>query len=355
MRLRTLACTTLVSLLFGATAWAQPQSCANPRQMDGFKTCADVAKAEAEGQLVVYSTDPEAGSEAELARFKKLFPKISTSYMRLQAGALYAKLSAERQARTYVADIVQLSDMTFVLDFKKRNGWMPYVSPEMAAFKPDYKSTPEGYYTWGAISMAGIAYNPTLVPADKAPKTWLDALKPDWTEAINTKTSTSGMQHMTWYLIRQMYGEEYWTKFAALKPRAFDSYVQQFDRTVSGQDKVIHTAQYSGYLLAKAKGAPIEYVYPPDGVIGVPESWGIVTEAPHPEAAKLFLDWFLGVPGQTGYGEVLAYNSLRADVPAPPGGVKATDLKVLFPTDWDAFLKTHSQFVREWNKLSGMR
>lgn len=341
--------------LLASASVAQAQLCAQPRQMDGFRTCADVAKAEAEGQLVVYSTDPEAGSEAELARFKKLFPKISTSYMRLQAGALYAKLSAERQAKAYVADIVQLSDMTFVLDFQKRGGWLHYVSPEMAAFKPEHKSNPEGYFTWGAISMAGLAYNPNLVTKEEAPKNWKDALNPIFANSVNTKTSTSGMQHMTWYLLRQMYGEDYWTKFAELTPRAFDSYVQQFDRTVNGQDKLIHTAQYSGYLLAKAKGAPIEYVYPPDGVVGVPESWGIQKEAPHPEAAKLFLDWFLGVPGQTGYGEVLAYNSLRSDVPAPPGGVKATDLKVLAPTDWDAFLKTHSQFVREWNKMTGMR
>ena len=61
--------------------------------------------------------------------------------------------------------------------------------------------------------------------------------------------------------LRRLYGDEYWTKFAALEPKAFDSYVQQFDRMVNGQDKVIHTAQYSGYLEFKAKGAPVEFVY----------------------------------------------------------------------------------------------
>jgi iron(III) transport system substrate-binding protein len=344
--------------VIGALLIAAPTlatACPSPRQMDGFKTCADVAKAEQEGTLVVYSTDPEDGSEKELALFRKQFPKISTSYVRLQAGALYAKLNAERQAKSYLVDVVQLSDMSLVLDFQKKNGWMHYESPEDAGYKPEYLSKPAGYFTWGAISMAGIAYNPNLVPANEAPKTWLDMLDPRWTDTITVKTPTSGMQHMVWYSLRRLYGPEYWTKFAELKPKAFDSYVQQFDRTVNGQDKIIHTAQYSGYLLAKAKGAPIEYVYPPDGLIAVPESWGVVQEAPHPEAAKLFLDWFLGVPGQTGYGQVLAYNSLRADVPPPPGGVRATDLKLLFPDDWDAFLKTHTQFVREWNKITGMR
>jgi iron(III) transport system substrate-binding protein len=72
------------------TAHAQAV-CANPTKLDGFSTCADVAKAEQEGALVVYTTDPEDGTAAMLAFFHKTFPKIETNYIRLQAGALYAR------------------------------------------------------------------------------------------------------------------------------------------------------------------------------------------------------------------------------------------------------------------------
>jgi hypothetical protein len=65
----------------------------------GFKTCADVAKAEAEGEIVLYTTDPEHGTVKMLAAFNELFPKIETNYIRLQAGALYQKLLSERQAK----------------------------------------------------------------------------------------------------------------------------------------------------------------------------------------------------------------------------------------------------------------
>jgi iron(III) transport system substrate-binding protein len=290
-----------------------------------------------------------------LARFHKMFPKIATGYVRLQAGALYAKLLSERQAKSYLVDIVQLSDMSLVLDLQKRGGWMEYRSPEMAHYQPDWKSKPEGFWTWGAIGVAAIAYNPNLVPADQAPKNWLDAVDPRWKDSITSKASTSGMEHMTWYLLREMYGDDYWKKFAALNPKGFDSYVQQYSRTIDGQEKIIHTAQYSGYLLAKAKGAPIAFVYPPEGLIAVPEGWGAIKEAPHPEAARLFIDWFLGLPGQNAYGQDLMYNSLRTDVTPPPGGVSPATMKLLFPRDWDAFIKTHTQFVKEWDKITGMR
>lgn len=330
-------------------------ACANPRQMDGFRTCADVDKAHQEGALVVYSTDPEAGTARLLAAFNELFPKIKTSFVRLQAGALYAKLMAERQAKSYLVDEIQISDMGFVLDLQKRNGYMHYISPEMAAFKPAYKSTPEGYWTWGTIIMAGIAYNPKTVPAEEAPKGWMDMLDPKWSGEVNVKVSNSGLQHEAWYELKRLYGDAYFKRFAELKPRAFDSYVQQYDRMVNGQDKVIHSAQYSGYLEFKAKGAPVEFIYPADGLPAGPEVWGAINEAPHPAAAQLFMDWLLSVRGQRALGLALHLNSARADVEPPPGGVTVDKLKLLFPADWEHFMATRKEFAREWDRLTGLR
>ena len=345
---------TAAAVLLGQTAWAA-DACEHPRQMQGFKTCANVEAAEKEGSVVLYTTDPEANVAVYFAEFRKLFPKINLNFIRLQAGALYAKTLSERQAHSYLADILAITDMSFVLDFQKRQGYAPYVSPEMAAYKPEYKSKPEGLWTWGALVVAAIAYNPTLVSADEAPKTWKDLLDPKWKDVINVKVSNSGLQHVTWYMIRQIYGDDYWKKFGDLNARAFDSYVQQFDRTVNGQDKVICTAQYSGYLQFKAKGAPIAFVTPPEGLPVTPNVLGLLDHAPHPEAAKLFLDWWFGVPGQIAMEKGTALYSPRTDVPPPEGGIPITQFKVLAPTDWDAFLKTHTQFVKEWDKMVGLR
>src|SRR5258708_13452540 len=99
--------------------------------MEGFKTCADVGKAEAEGAFTLYSTDPEQGQVKLLASFNKLFPNIKTSYVRLQAGALYAKVLSERQAKSYLVDVIQISDMGMILDFQPTAGFPQYISPKM--------------------------------------------------------------------------------------------------------------------------------------------------------------------------------------------------------------------------------
>src|ERR1700761_5831194 len=105
-----------VGLALCAVGWsgvAQAQDaklCDKPRQMEGFKTCADVEKAEAEGAFVLYSTDPDAGQSKLINAFMKAMPKIKASFVRLQAGALYTKILSERQAKSYLVDVVQLSD-----------------------------------------------------------------------------------------------------------------------------------------------------------------------------------------------------------------------------------------------------
>lgn len=339
----------------GAALAAEGDLCASPRQMQGFQTCADVDKAEHEGEVVIYATSPEQVMQKVLARFHAMFPKIATSYVRLQAGALYAKVQTERQAHTYVVDAMQISDMGMILDFQKKNGYLRYVSPEMAAYDAAYKSEPVGYWTWGAIGPAGITYNPTVVPADQAPKTWEDMLDPKWAGAVTVKVSNSGLQHVSWYELRHLYGADYWTKFAALKPRAFDSYVQQYDRLVNQQDKIIHTAQYSGYLEWKAKGAPVAFVSPEAGLPATPETWGLPTDGPHPNAARLYLDWLLSPLGQSAIAEYLYLHSPRGDVPPPPGGLPISQLRLLLPEDWHAFLGSRPEFVREWDRLTGMR
>lgn len=348
---------TLAILGWGGCSAAQAQArlCDSPRQMPGFKTCANIDKAKAEGAFVLYSTDPEQGQVKLLAAFNKLFPEIKTSYVRLQAGALYAKVLAERQAKSYLVDVIQISDMGMILDFQRRGGFRQYISPEMAAYKPEYKSQPEGFWTWGSIIMGGIAYNPNNVPAAEAPKKWEDLLDPKWTDSINVKVSNSGLQHGIWYMLKPILGDEYFKKFAAVKPKAFDSYVQQYGRLVDGQDKIIMGAQYSGYIEFKAKGAPLAFVFPETGVPAVSETYGIVAEGPHPNAADLFMDWFLSPPGQEALKEALLLHSPRDDVPAPANSVPLKDMKLLLPADWNAFEKDRPSFAKEWDRIVGAR
>jgi iron(III) transport system substrate-binding protein len=342
--------------ILGPASRALAQAPVKTTKVLDFTTGADVAKAEQEGEVVYYGHDGEAAIAALLEAFRKDFPKIKTNYVRLQTGALYAKITAERSANRYLVDVLQLSDISPAIDFQKKGGYESYLSPEYASYKPAYLSTPAGLFAWVGVTFAGISYNRGKVKPEQAPKTWKDILNPAFKDGISAKLATSGMQHAQWYMLRKLYGNDFWQEFAKQRPRGFDARAQLFDRLAKGDDRVCALAEYGGYTLFKDKGADIEFVAPPDGLPATPAILGVVNRAPHPEAAKLFMDWAVSNRGQAVYQNtpLLLYGSLRNDAPPMLTGKKLSDFKLLFPSDWADFQASHAAFVKEWNSIMGL-
>lgn len=321
-----------------------------------FTTSADVAKAEQEGELLFYTHDSEPAAAGIMEAFTTDFPKIKGRYVRAQTGALYAKILAERSAGRFDVDVIQFSELATALDFQKRGGFMNYVSPQADAYAPEHLSTPVGDFFWVGVSFAGIAYNTDKVSDAEAPKNWKDLLNSKWMNSISVKQATSGMQFVEWYELRKLYGDEFWKEFGKLRPRGFDSRAQLFDRLAKGDDKICALAENAGYMLAKDKGAPIVLVAPNDGLPSSPMANGIVDKAPHPEAAKLFVDWLMSVRGQKYIqdNKYLYYGSVRKDAPPMPNGKRLADYKLLTPSDMDTYTAAHDTFIKEWNAMLGL-
>lgn len=325
-------------------------------QAADIKTNADVAKAEAEGEVLFYTHDGEAGASAVVEGFNKAYPKIKANYLRAQNGALYNKILSERGAGRFSVDAIQFSEIGTAIDFQKKGGFEQYASPQFAAYDSKYESNPPGFWTWSGVTFAGIAYNTDRVKPEEAPKTWKDLLDPKWRNAISVKQATSGMQFAQWYALRKDFGDDYWKEFAKQRPKGFDARAQLFDRLAKGDDKVCALAEYAGYELYHQKGAPIAYVMPPAGLPVTPTCAGVVSKAPHPEAAKLFIDWLLSPAGQevTQTNKYLLYPSMRKDAPPLPGGTKLGDFKLLWPANLDEYLASHDTFVKQWNGMLGL-
>ncbi|MBV9262539.1 MAG: extracellular solute-binding protein [Pseudolabrys sp.] len=328
----------------------------SPTKVLDFTTTADVAKAEQEGQLVFYCHENEAGTAGIMEGFRKDFPKINTSYVRAQTGALYNKILSERQAGKFECDVLQLSDLAPAFDFQKKGGYELHVSPESDGYKKDNLSAPNGYFFWTGVDPAGIAYNSEKVAAGDAPKGWKDILDPRWKGKISCKISASGLQFVQWYALRKLYGDSFWKEFAKLQPHAFDSRVQLFDRLAKGDDTITSIGEYPAYILFKSRGAKVEFVAPPDGLVATPLVVGAVNKAPHPEASKLFVDWAMSKRGQAWYqtNPNLYYGSVRTDAPPMPTGVKLSDFKLLYPADWDEYAAQQATFLKEWNGMLGL-
>jgi iron(III) transport system substrate-binding protein len=336
------------------TASAQPAK--QPTKVLDFMTAADMDKVKQEGAFVFYCHENEAGTAAIAEGFGKDFPQVKTSYVRAQTGALYNKITSERAAGRFDVDVMQLSDLAPALDFQKKGGYATYHSPEAAGYKPEHLSNPAGSFFWTGVTFGGLAYSTAKVKAEEAPKSWKDLLDPKWRNAMSCKISSSGLQFVQWYELRKLYGDEYWKEFAKQRPRGFDSRVQLFDRLAKGDDKVCALAEYAAYVLYKQKGAELEFVAPEDGLPATPLLVGIVDKAPHPETAKLFVDWAMSNRGQAFYqnNPNLIYGSLRQDAPPMPTGKRLSDFKLLTPTDYADYLGSRDKFTKDWNGMLGL-
>ena len=340
--------------LASRTVWAQAK--AAPTKVLDFQTYADMEKVGKEGQFVFYCHENEAGTAAIVNAFTKDFPQIKGSYVRAQTGALYAKVLAERSANRYDVDVIQLSDLAPAVDFQRKGGYEIYHSPEAGAYKPHYLSNPPGAYFWTGVDFTGICYSKARVKESEAPKTWKDLLDPRWRGQISCKIAASGLQFVEWYELRKLYGDAYWTEFAKQQPHAFDSRVQLMDRLARGDDKLTAVGEYAAYVLYKKKGADIAWVAPPDGLPATPLIVGAVSKAPHPETAKLFVDWAMSLRGQKFYQDHpnLIYGSVRSDAPPMVTGAKLSDFKLLAPTDINDYLSSHGEFNKQWAAMLGL-
>ncbi len=99
-------------------------------------------------------------------------------------------------------------------------------------------------------------------------------------------------------------------------------------KAVSGGDKLFGMIVDYMPIREKAKGAPVEFVFPKEGVSAVTEPVAILSTAKDTEAAKAFVDFLLSAEGQE-VAAKMGYIPARADVALPAGYPDRATIKVL--------------------------
>src|SRR4030067_3613418 len=100
------------------------------------------------------------------------------------------------------------------------------------------------------------------------------------------------------------------------------------------------------------KGAGLKMVFPPEGFPAVGFHWVVLTHAPHPNAAKLFMDFIHGEAaqkGSLGFGEAVTRLGVKSEYPVYPKPIY--DLKGVVEMDWRKIsdedrLKAREEFRR---------
>jgi ABC-type Fe3+ transport system substrate-binding protein len=292
-----------------------------------------VKAAEQEGQVTVY----KIASDSEWQVFQKKYPKIKVNVINATAAQHLQRLSAERRAGKYLADVVRLGGGTSTSLFKAKA--LDPIPP--ALLLPEVKDASkwfEGHhhyndvenqyvFIYAAFPLHLIGYNSKIVEAQNL-RGYADLLDGKWKGKITLKDprDPGGASPLLFLYLNPQLGPEFIKKlFTVGGLTLIRNEGQQLDWIASGRYPIAITAKPEQVEDAKNKGLPVDvldaHAMKKDGV-GL-EAGGtmiaLVNKAPHPNAAKVLLNWFLSREGQMAVqkptGTEAAYNSLRDDIP----------------------------------------
>jgi ABC-type Fe3+ transport system substrate-binding protein len=251
-----------------------------------------------------------------LDAFETKYPGIKVQASRASGNDNALKILNEARARRPQADVVDGSTaLAPLLDA----GLIAVFRPVEAARYPADAKDPAGYWTSPNVYYYTAAYNTNLVPAAKAPQTYDDLLDPKWKGKMAwtydlTGGGPPGFLHNILTIKGQDKGMEYLRSFAKQEPVVIPAAQRVvLDKVISGEYPIaLMTLSYHSTISA-AKGAPIQWLKMPP-MITSPNTISVLKNAPHPNAARLLIEFILSTEGQ----QIMAANDYMPADPAVP-------------------------------------
>jgi ABC-type Fe3+ transport system substrate-binding protein len=273
------------------------------------------AAAKAEKTVVIYSGGPVAPYESFAKDFEQRFPGITVSITGGFSNVLNNRIDA--QLRNHKLDV----DMAFfqtVQDFVawKRQGVLLNFKPDgYEQISPVFRDS-DGAFTTVKVNQIVYAYNTRLVAPQDVPKSALGFLEPRFMgKLITCYPADDDATLYLFHTIVQKYGWQYMDRYMANKPNFVQGHLGVVRSVGAGTTVATFDATSSADAVKRA-GQPIESVFSEqDATPLFTVTAGIFKEAPHPNAAKLFLAWYMAKEQQSRIGVF----SARMDVPPPPG------------------------------------
>src|ERR1700680_564096 len=287
-----------------------------------------VEAATKEGKVILYSAmDLPVGEKLGKA-FEAKYPGIAVQVERSGSERLFQRVAQEFTSNIRAADVINSSDASHFISWKK-NGWLaPFVSEDIAQhFLPQFRD-PDGMSATSRIYLSSIAYNTKLVKPEDAPKSFADLLDPKWSgKMVKGHPSYSGALVTSTYQTVKAIGWQYFEKLGKQKVLQVQSSTEPPKKLALGERAVAADGLEYVHIQLMEGGAPIAIVYPSEGTPFVPSCEAIAKNAPHPNAARLFISFMFSRETQQYLVDVAGLRSFHPEVKDKPGVVPLSQIK----------------------------
>ena len=305
-------------------------------------------------QLTVYTALETDQLKAYTEGFNKAYPNIEITWVRDSTGIITAKILAEKAAPK--ADVIMGVAATSMAIFAEEGLLLPFAPAGLDRIPPQYRDTANpprwvGMDVWGAT----ICFN-TVEAAKKnipKPETWRDLTKPAYKGQIvmpHPASSGTGFFDVTAWL--QLFGEADGWKYMDGLHENIAQYMHSGSRpcaaAAAGEYVVGISFEYRANR-EKARGAPIDLVFPKEGLGWDLEAIGIVKTTQKLDAAKSLVNWSITNDAMALYAAnfaIVAVPSLSKPLPNVP----ADYANRLVKNDFAWAAKNRDKILAEWSK-----
>jgi iron(III) transport system substrate-binding protein len=262
---------------------------------------ATLEAAKKEGEVLLYTN----AEDQQMAPIKKAFeqanPGIALRYLSLGDQQMFQRYDTEVATGTRTADVMMSNDALGWLDFIKAGNVEDYKDPN-APNLPGYATLGPGVYAASEDPVIAL-FNKALLPEDQQPTTMagLADMAGKLDGKIGTTDISVSIQFGATAAYMNKYGDAGWKTLREIGPHS---------RVESGNGPLATKLAQGQYAAAFFVGGGVRafitgdvakvvnYRYLEDGTPLLPRGVGVTAEAPHSNAAKVFLNWLLSVKGQ---------------------------------------------------------
>jgi iron(III) transport system substrate-binding protein len=313
-------------------------------------TTVSAAAFAAPGSLMIYTSTPNEAMTALVAEFNKAHPEVKVEFFRSGTTEVLNKLQAEYAAGSPQPDVVFIADAVAMQQLKDDGRLLAYADAPIAGF-PDGFADPDKTYFGTKLIPTGIAWN--TKSGAPAPKSWADLLSAaakDQVIMASPLYSGAAVIHVGTVAAQPGLGWDYLDKLAGNGAVAGQGNGTVMEAVATGQKSYGIIVDFMA-LNAKAKGSPVDFVYPVDGVSVVTEPVAILKSADDVADAKAFVNWLLSDDGQA-YMAKQGYIPGKPGVALPPGRPAASALK-LMPVSAEVLSKGVDENKRKFSDAFG--